>query len=85
MKPLTWSDTDAIAQTLLKKYPDMPPVVPSTEKIREMVTSLENFKDSPHPKSKIYLSGIQSSWIMLWHGTDAEASFRGRPDLPEDD
>ena len=75
MKNFTWEDTDEIAKTLSEKYPDTPPVVLSKDKLREKVIALEGFNDASQPRNDIYITAIRSSWIMLWHGDDAERSF----------
>ena len=77
MKNLTWDDTNVIVKMLSEKYPDTPPVALSKEKIREKVIALEGFTDSPFPSHRIDLTAIKRSWIMLWHGTDAEKSICG--------
>jgi len=82
MEYLTWDNDEEIAQALAKKYPDKPPVVLNHEQLRKEVIALEEFKDEPEPEHDVYLSAIQRSWIMLWHGAGAEKSVRSQ--CPED-
>jgi len=82
MESLKWNDDKEIAKRLFKKYPDKPPVVPSREQLRELVIKLEGFDDEPEPPHSVYLTAIQRSWIILWHGPGAEESLSStRPDL----
>ncbi|MCL2187046.1 MAG: Fe-S cluster assembly protein IscX [Treponema sp.] len=83
MKDLTWDDTDEIARALWEKYPNIPAVALSCKKIREKVIALENFKDTPHPSSDVYLTAIQRKWIMAGHGEYAEESIKRAALRPE--
>jgi len=82
MENLTWDDEKEIAGKLFEKYPDMPAVLPSQERLLEMIISLEGFNDAPEPPHSIYLKSIRRNWIILWHGNGAEESLKTtRPDL----
>jgi len=69
-KKLTWNDSNEIAEILMEKFPETPPVIYTEaelySKIKEAGLDLPELKNT----EDIYLTAIHQKMIKMWHGVD---------------
>jgi len=60
---MKWTDSQAIAEALYDKHPDIDPKTIRFTDLMEWVLALENFNDSPEKCGERILEAIQLAWI----------------------
>lgn len=63
MSKLRWSDSDEIGFALHEAHPGVDPLTVRFTDLRDMVTRLPDFADSPAASSESALEAIQMAWL----------------------
>lgn len=71
---LTWEDYNQIAELLADKYADVDLINVTDEEVIEMVTSLDDFDDSPEPPDSDLIDAIINVWATISDDSDFDDS-----------
>lgn len=71
-RPLRWIDIDKIGQELHRENPEISPHPLNDHDLKNLITKLKNFSDSPYPPNALYLDLIREAWDDALNGADTK-------------